>query len=194
MSTPDDAGSTGLVSSTPVHEGARLKLSVDRVRFPDGSEGELEMIRHPGASAVLPVFGSLEDDDPEVALIRQYRYAADGFIYEVPAGIPDYPGEPWDECAHRELEEETGLRAATLRRLTAIHTTPGFTDEVIHLYAATGLEPGERDLDDDEFVEVRRFRFSEVVEMVRSGEITDCKSIATILYAAHFVIGKTDAT
>ena len=194
MSIEDSGTRVGMIESRVVHEGPRLRVSMDRVCFPDASEGELEMIRHPGAAAILPILDSVEDKDPEVVLSRQYRYATDGYIYEVPAGVPDYEGEPWEACAHRELEEETGYRAGTLIPLTPIYTTPGFTDEIIHLYAATDLTAGEVNLDVDEFVEVCRFRFSEVLEMVRTSEIVDCKSIATILYAAQFVIGKPQTT
>ena len=179
----------GRLERRTVHEGRLLKLSLDRVRFPDGSEGELEMVRHPGASAILPVVGSLDEPDPDVLLLRQYRYASGGYLWEVPAGMPDRPGEPWDECAARELEEETGHRAGTLEPLTRIYTTPGFCDEVIRLYVASELGEGEGALDDDEFMEVVRVPFSRAVEMVRSGEIVDCKSVATILYARCFVIG-----
>lgn len=178
----------GRLSTRVVHDGRIVKLSLDTVRFPDGSEGTLEMIRHPGASAILPVAGSLADEDPEILLVRQYRYATGGYIWEVPAGIPLGPDEPWDVCARRELEEETGQRAGELRELTRIYTTPGFTDEVIHLFLATDLKDGERNLDDDEFMEVVRMPFSRALEMVRDGEIVDCKSVATLLFAASFVM------
>ena len=180
----------GRLDSRQVHDGRIVKLSVDTVRFPDGTTGELEMIRHPGASAVLPVVGSLEEEDPEVLLLRQYRYAAGGEIWEVPAGLPAGPDEPWEVCAARELEEETGMRGTRFVPLTKILTTPGFTDETIRLFAADGLEEGASKLDDDEFVEVHRVRFSEAVAMVRRGEIVDCKSVATILFAAMFVVGR----
>ena len=180
----------GRTDSEIVHDGRIVRLSVDTVRFPDGSEGELEMIRHAGASAVLPIFGTLDDPDPEVALIRQYRYAADGFIYEVPAGMPDREGEPWEEVARRELQEETGLVAGRLIPLTRIFTTPGFTDEVIRLWAALELEEGETEFDTDEFIELRRMPFSEAIQKVRDGEIVDCKSTATLLYADRFLIGR----
>lgn len=184
----EHSAAPGRLASRSVHDGRIVKLSLDRVRFPDGSEGELEMIRHPGASAVLPVLGALDDEDPEVVILRQYRYAAGGALYEVPAGLPLGPEESWEACAHRELEEETGYRAATLLPLTRIYTTPGFTDEVIHLFMATELSEGTSRLDADEFVEVVRMPFSEVVDKVRSGEIVDGKSVATILYAAAFVL------
>lgn len=184
-----DPGDVGRMRSKPVHDGRILRISIDTVRFPDGSVGELEMIRHPGASAVLPILGSVDEPDPEVVLIRQYRYATGGYLYEVPAGIPLEEGESWEACARRELEEETGYRAGNLRPLTAIYTTPGFTDEVIHLYVATDLTEGVAALDHDEFVEVVRRPFSEVLEMIRTGEIVDCKSLVTILFAARFVMG-----
>lgn len=185
-----EEGGPGRLARRPVHSGRIVDLSVDTVRFPDGSVGELELIRHRGASAVLPLLDPPESPDPDVLLVRQYRYATGGFVYEVPAGMPDRPGEPWDECARRELEEETGMRAGALERLTRIWTTPGFTDEVIRLYVAWDLEAGEAHLDADEFVEVVRVPFSQAVEWVRDGTIQDCKSIATILYAAQFVVGR----
>lgn len=185
----EQPGEPGRVKRVPVYRGRIVDLSVDTVRFPDGSVGDLEFIAHAGASCVLPVVGRIDEDDPDILLLRQYRYAGGGFMWEVPAGMPDRIGEPWDECARRELEEETGWRAGTLERLTRIHTTPGFSDEVIHLWIASDLEPGRAHLDEDEFVEVVQMPLSEALELVRDGSITDCKSVATLLYAARFVIG-----
>jgi ADP-ribose pyrophosphatase len=179
----------GPIDSEVVYEGRLVRLSLDTVRFPDGSEGRLEMIRHVGASAVLPFVGGLFEPDPDVLLVRQYRYASDGHLYEIPAGLPTGPDEGWEECARRELEEETGMRAGSLTPLTRIYTTPGFTDEVIRLFVATDLEPGETSLDPDEFMEVVRVPFSQALEMIRDGRIVDAKSIATILYADRFVRG-----
>jgi ADP-ribose pyrophosphatase len=181
--------SPGRLASEPVYDGRIVRLSRDTVRFPDGSTGELEMIRHSGAAAVLPILSDPGADDPQIVLVRQYRYATDGYIYEVPAGRPDAPGEDWESCARRELEEETGLVAGTLTRLTTIYTTPGFTDERIHLFLARDLTPGATRRDEDEFIELARMPISRALTMVRDGEITDAKTICTLLYAAGFVLG-----
>jgi ADP-ribose pyrophosphatase len=178
----------GQIASRPVHQGKIVDLRLDMVRFPDGTTGEMEMIRHSGAAAVVPVLGNLGEPDPEILLIHQYRYAADGFIWEIPAGRPSRPGEPWAKCAGRELEEETGFRAGVLRPLTTIHTTPGFTDERIHLFLGADLTPGNHARDIDEFMEVRSTPFSVALEMVRDGTISDAKTISGLLYAAAFVL------
>jgi len=170
----------GLLDSKLIHDGRVVHLSVDRIRFPDGSEGELELIRHPGASAVVPFLGNLDDPDPELVLIHQYRYAAGGFIFEIPAGIPS-EGESWEECARRELEEETGYLAQDLQPLTRLLTTPGFTNEEIHIFQATGLVKGTVRRDEDEFIEVVELPLSKVLDLVRDGMIRDGKSLVGIL-------------
>jgi ADP-ribose pyrophosphatase len=185
--TPSTDGGPGRIDSRPVHDGRIVHLSVDTVRFPDGSVGELEMIRHSGAAAVLPVFGERGERDPDILLIRQYRYASDGYLYEVPAGRPDRPGEDWEVCARRELEEETGYLAGSLERLTAIYTTPGFTDELIHLFVAFDLSEGSLAREVDEFIELVHLPLSSALDLVRGGEITDAKTICTLLYAHAFL-------
>jgi len=189
LAGPDEAapGESGRLSRTPVHRGRVVRLGIDEVRFPDGSTGELELIRHRGASAVLPLLDPLPHPDPRIVLLRQYRYAAGGFLYEVPAGVPDNDHETWEECARRELTEETGYRAREFRYLTAIFTTPGFTDEVIHLFAASGLEAGESELDEDEFLEVGCLPLSRAVDAVYRGEVADAKTVTTLLFAHAFL-------
>jgi ADP-ribose pyrophosphatase len=175
-----------LISSERLYTGRIVNLDRDTVRFPDGSTGELEMLRHPGASAVVPFLDDPGDPDPQVVLIRQFRHAADGFIWEIPAGRLD-AGESPERCAHRELEEETGMRAATLQPLTMIYTTPGFTDERIHLFLARGLTEGRQRREADEFMELQRLRWSAVLDLVRRGEVRDGKTLASLLFVECFV-------
>ncbi len=167
----------------PVHRGRIVDLSVDTVRFPDGATGRLEFIRHRGASAVVAFVDPPDSADPRILLVHQFRYAAGGDLYEVPAGMPDEADESWEAVAHRELEEETGYRAGRVAYLGRIYTTPGFTDEVIHLFAATELEPGQVARDGDEYMEVLELRLSKAVEAIRRGEIVDGKSVAALLWA-----------
>jgi ADP-ribose pyrophosphatase len=182
----------GSIDRRSVHRGRIVDLSIDTVRFPDGSVGELEMIRHSGAAAVLPLLSPPSDGDPVVLLVRQYRYASGGFMLEVPAGRPDRIGEDWELCARRELEEETGIIAGSLTYLTTIYTTPGFTDEQIRLYLASDCNAtGTGKLDQDEFIEPVTLPLSRVMELIRSGQITDAKTICTVLYAAAFLLRST---
>jgi ADP-ribose pyrophosphatase len=175
-----------LLKADRIYTGRVLNLDQDSVRFPDGSTGQLEMIRHPGAAAVLPFLEDPSGPDPLVILIRQFRHATDGFIYEVPAGRLD-PGESPEECAARELVEETGYQASRFDRLTTIYTTPGFTDERIHLFLATGLKPGPPKREADEFLELHQFKWSEVLQLVRSGKVVDGKTLSAIMFVQCFV-------
>lgn len=170
-----------LIEASRRYSGRVINLDVDTVRFPDGSTGDLEMVRHPGASAVLPFFDDPAGPDPAVLLIRQFRHAADGFVWEVPAGRLD-PGETPATCAARELQEETGMTASRLVHLTTIFTTPGFTDERIHLFMAAGLGKGDHRREADEFMELHRVRWSEVLRRTREGTISDGKTLAAILF------------
>ena len=175
------------LDSRRVYTGRVVRLDLDTVQFPDGSTGQLELIRHPGAAAIVPCASDPPGADPTILLIRQYRYATGGELWEVPAGTLD-PGEDPEACARRELLEETGVTAARLQRLTSIWTTPGFTNEVIHLYLATGLTTGEPSRERDEFIEVVPQPLSRVLALIRDGEIRDAKTVAAILYMAGFVL------
>ena len=178
----------GQLASQRVYTGRIVNLDVDTVRFPDGSSGKLELIRHPGAAAVVPVLSPKHAEDPQILLIRQYRYAAGGAIWEVPAGKLD-PGESPEQCARRELLEEAGVHAGDVERLTTIYTTPGFTDERIHLFAAWDLTTGEHRREADEFMEVSPLALSRVLRMIRDGEISDGKTICAVLFFSGFRMG-----
>jgi ADP-ribose pyrophosphatase len=148
-----------------------VNLGIETVTLPNGATVELEVIRHQGAAAVVPL-----REDGTVLLIRQYRHAAGGYIYEIPAGKLD-PGEDPLHCAARELEEEIGCRAGRLEHLLTFFTTPGFTDEIIHIFLATDLVPGTQALEHDEILEVVAMPLAEAIAHVRGGSITDGKTI-----------------
>ena len=131
-----------------IYKGKIVDLSVETVTLPNGVIAELEVITHPGAAAVVPML-----DEKTVILIRQYRHAVGGYIFEIPAGKL-HPGEDPRDCAARELEEEIGYKVGTLEPLLSFMTTPGFTDEIIHIYLGTDLSPGTQDLGEDEVLEV----------------------------------------
>lgn len=170
-----------LLESRQVHDGKVVKLSVDRVELPDGSVTELEVIRHQGAAAVVPLTA-----DGDVLMVRQYRHATGGWLLEVPAGKLD-PGEAPDICAARETEEEVGYRVGRLDPLGWIWTTPGFTDEKIWLYLARDLVPGSQNLDGDEVLSVEKMPLVEAVSMVHRGKICDGKSVCALLRAAAYL-------
>ncbi len=177
------------LSSRRIHSGRIIKLDIDTVHFPDESTGELEMIRHPGASAVVPFLGDPAGDDPQILLLKQYRYAADDFLYEIPAGRLD-PGEEPLDCARRELMEETGCTAERVEHLYTFYTTPGFTDEKIHAFMAVGLTRGESRHETDEFITVETMTLSHALGLIQMGEIKDAKTALAILYAAGFKAGR----
>lgn len=179
----------GRVSGRRVYDGKTINVDLDTVRFPNGKTGELEMVRHPGASAVVPFLSDPSGEDPQILLIRQYRYAADGFVHEIPAGKLDGPEDPL-ECARRELLEETGCTAERIERLTTIYTTPGFTDERIHLFMAVGLSHGETAHEEHEFISFERMTLSRALELIEQGEIVDAKTVCGLLFAAGFRAGR----
>lgn len=179
----------GRVSSHRAYTGKVVSIDVDQVEFPDGSVGELEMFRHPGASAIVPFLSDPHGDDPQLLLIRQYRYAADGYLLEIPAGRLEV-GESPESCAVRELREETGCTADLVELMTSFFPTPGFCDEKIHLFMATGLRQGETKYEADEFVEPEPVALSDALAMIESGEIRDGKTALGILYAAGFRLGR----
>ena len=168
-----------IVSSRSIHDGRIVKLALEEVRLPNGHTITLEVIKHPGAAAVVPL-----DHDGNVILVRQYRHATGSWLLEVPAGKLDHPGESPEDCALREVEEETGYRAGRLSSLGWIWTTPGFTDEKIWLYLALDLTPTRSRLAADEVLTVETLPLAEAVRRAVSGEIVDAKSVCALVRAA----------
>ncbi|MDZ7692205.1 MAG: NUDIX hydrolase [Balneolaceae bacterium] len=165
------------ISSREVFNGRLLHLFFDEVRLPDGSESTREWIKHPGASAVLPVF-----ENGDVTPVKQFRYPVKQIFYEVPAGKID-PGETADSTAERELKEEAGLTCQQFHYAGHFYPSIGYTDEIIHLYVAWDIEEFEQKVDEDEFLVKERIPFREAVEMVHIGEISDGKTAITLLRA-----------
>lgn len=156
-----------------VYDGKILKLDVDEVLLDDGSSAMRECVRHSGGAAVLCV------KDNEVLLVRQFRYLYGKEIWEIPAGKLEKGEEP-SVAAKRELEEETGCIAAELVPLLKIYPTPGYTDEVIHIFEAKNCRFAEQKLDEGEFLAVKFKNLDEVLKMIESGEICDAKTVAAI--------------
>lgn len=158
-----------------IYKGRIITLYNEEVKLPSGRVTKLDIVSHPGAAAIVPVM-----DDGRYILLRQYRHASGGYLYEIPAGTLNKDEEPLD-CAKRELIEETGYSAKNFSKMIAIHTTPGFSNEVIHLYKATGLKEAETKFDFDEIIEVEIFTRDEVERMIKAGKITDAKSLVGLL-------------
>ena len=169
-------------SNEEVFSGRLLKVQRDHVTLPNGEDTTREYIRHPGAVAIVPVLA-----DGRVVLVKQCRYPINTLLWEIPAGKLDH-GENEDplECAKRELSEETGYEAEKWEKLLSIATTPGFSDEIIHLYKAEGLTKYAQQTDDDEFIGIQAFTPSELHQMVQSGALYDAKTLCA-LYACKIL-------
>ncbi|MBU2489364.1 MAG: NUDIX hydrolase [Proteobacteria bacterium] len=166
------------LKSETLHQGRVFTLVREEVDLPNGRRAVLDIVRHPGAAAMVPV-----DDKGRVLLLRQFRHAAGGFIWEIPAGTLE-PGESPGECARRELAEETGQSAARWDKLTEILLAPGYSTEKIHIFLARDLAPDAQDLDADEVLTVHPVELSRAVAMISDGTIADAKTICGVLLAA----------
>lgn len=160
-----------------IHAGKVFRLVQEELTLPNGFTTSLELIRHPGAAALVAFL-----DDSRVLLIRQYRHAVGDFIWEIPAGTRS-AGEDALECARRELVEETGYQASELVCLGEMVPVPGYSDERIHIFLARGLSPAPQHLDQDEVLEVHSVPLSKALEMVREGQIQDAKTIVGLTLA-----------
>ncbi|MCW9705597.1 NUDIX hydrolase [Aliifodinibius sp. 1BSP15-2V2] len=167
-------------SSEEIFNGRLLHVFLDHVRLPDGSTSTREWIKHPGASAVVPVF-----ENGDVMLVRQFRYPVSQIFHEVPAGKID-PDENADTTAERELNEEAGLVCQQFQYIGHFYPGIGYSDEIIHIYAAWDIEAFDQQVDDDEFLLKERLPFKEAIEMVHSGEISDGKTMVSLLRTWHW--------
>ena len=171
-----------LEKRTPIYEGKLLHIYYDDVTI-GGRKAWREVVLHPGAAAIIPV-----TKEGEVLFVRQYRYAVEEALLEIPAGKMD-PGEDEGTCAARELTEETGYRAEHLVKLGDTYTSPGFCNEVIHLYLADHLVHAHQHLDPDEYLDVVRIPLPKVWEMIQKGEICDAKTLAAFAMASDYLHG-----
>lgn len=179
-----DRPKSEILDSRELFSGRVFELREESVRLPNGHETRLQLIRHPGAAAIVPL-----EDTGDVVLVRQYRHATGRWLLEVPAGTLDR-GEAALACARRELAEEAGCEASEFIELGWIWTTPGFTDERIWLYLARGLRPAPQKLDEDETLEVERLPLEQAVARAERGEIEDAKSVCALLRAAAYLGGR----
>ncbi len=165
------------LSTKEIYKGRIFDVSVSRIREGD-IEYDREIVEHGGSVVIVPVFGDLS-----VALVRQYRHAAGEFLLEIPAGTIER-GEDPETGARRELEEEIGVTAESLEKLTEFYVSPGFLTELMHVYLATGLVETEQRLESDELLSVERFSFEKLFELIRNGGIRDAKTICGVILAA----------
>lgn len=175
MSDPNKKFEEITLKTTPIFQGKIISLQVDEIRLPNGDITTREIVKHPGAVAVLAVH------DGKMAVVEQYRKPLEKSQVEIPAGKLD-PGEIPEEAALRELREETGFNCDKIRHICSFYTSPGFADEIIHLYYADQLTPGEVRPDEDEFLECGSLTLQEAKQLIVEGKISDCKTI-TAIYA-----------
>lgn len=164
------------LSQTDIYKGIRVHLVQEKILLPNGKIADWELILHPGASAVIPV-----DDEGKIIMVNQYRNASDSYTLEIPAGIFDYPGEDPKECAARELEEEIGYASNDIEFLFSFYSAIGICNELINIYVARNLIPSKQNLDEDEFINIKRYSLDELIEMILNGKIKDNKTISSIL-------------
>lgn len=163
------------MKSEKIYEGRILNLRLDTVELPDKKYAKREIVEHPGAVAIIPV-----TDENEVVLVKQFRKAIESQLLEIPAGKVEH-GENPVNCAIRELKEETGYSAKDIQFLFEFYTSPGFSNEKMHLFLAKGLTEGESQPENDEYIVVEKIKLDKLIEMINNGELSDSKTIVGIL-------------
>ncbi|KYO65801.1 NUDIX hydrolase [Thermovenabulum gondwanense] len=169
------------IDSKKVYQGKIINLKIERVKLPNGKESTREIVEHPGAVAIVPV-----NEKNEVIMVRQFRKAVDKVLLEIPAGKIE-KNEDVEECAQRELMEETGYRSRKLVFLADFYTSPGFSDERMYLFLAKDLFEAKGTLDEDEMISVEKIPLTEAVLRAYRGEIKDGKTLAGLLLAEKFL-------
>ncbi|MBE6082063.1 MULTISPECIES: NUDIX hydrolase [Tissierellales] len=167
-----------------IYEGKILNLRIDMVELPDKKYSKREIVEHPGAVAIAAL-----TDDNEIILVKQYRKAVEKELVEIPAGMLEISEEP-REAAVRELKEETGFSADKMEYICEFYTSPGFTNEKLYLFLATGLKAGESHPENDEYIDVLKFKLDNLVDMVWKGQILDSKTIIGAFAVSSYLQNK----
>jgi ADP-ribose pyrophosphatase len=162
------------ISSTLLQKGKSFSFYHDKVRLPNGRETERNIVKHPGAVAIIAI------QDDEVVLLKQYRYATGKYLLEIPAGTLEEGEDPY-QCAVRELQEETGYAASSWNKLFQCYMVPGYSDEILYFYLAEGLTNIGSNPEDDEDIEIKRYGIEEVLDLIEKNEIMDAKTIMGVL-------------
>jgi ADP-ribose pyrophosphatase len=170
-----------LIKSEVLLQGRTFKVRRDTLKTPDGRETRLEIIDHGGSVVVLPI-----DEENHLLFVRQYRHAAGSDLLELPAGTRDEE-EPFEQCAAREIREETGMEAGKLQKVGEFYLAPGYSTEFMAVFLATELKENPLQADDDEFLQVERIPLKKAFEMAEHGEIPDAKSLAALLLARPYL-------
>jgi 8-oxo-dGTP pyrophosphatase MutT (NUDIX family) len=166
-----------LIKSETLMEGRAFKIRRDHLKTPDGKETKLDIIEHGGSVVIIPI-----DADGNILFVRQYRHAAGGDLLELPAGTREGE-EPFEECAAREIREETGMEAGKLEDLGKFYLAPGYSTELMGVFLATELKHNPLEADDDEFLSVEKISIKEAFQMAGRGDMPDAKSLAALLLA-----------
>jgi len=183
------SGQADILSSQTIFEGPLFRVTRDKLIEPGGKEAMRDVVRHNGSAVILAIDNSKDKKDPWIVMERQYRHAANRFLWEVPAGKLELGEDPL-EGAKRELEEETGYRAKKWSELVEYYASPGFLGESMKVFLAEGLMPGDSRPEEDELIEMRLVKLSELLKSIEKGEIMDGKTLSSVLLYSRLLGGK----